>query len=79
MNSFQDLKRLSPSSFIWEIQPVSNGNPIPDELKVKVEIYYGLKHALFSNAVEVEPAFEQKPFCANFDFKDFKVRNIINK
>ena len=50
---------------MWEIEPV-NSNAIPDELKANVEIYYGRKKA-------GEDSFEQNPFCANFEFKDFKV------
>ena len=55
---------------MWEIQPV-NGNPIPDELRAKVEIYYGRKQTGADSASS--PSFEQSPFCANFEFKDFKV------
>ena len=50
---------------MWEIEPV-NSNAIPDELKANVEIYYGRKKA-------GEESFEEIPFCANFEFKDFKV------
>ena len=52
---------------MWEIEPV-NSNAIPDELKANVEIYYGRKKA-------GEESFEEIPFCANFEFKDFKVLN----
>ena len=57
---------------MWEIEPV-NSNAIPDELKANVEIYYGRKKA-------GEESFEQNPFCANFEFKDFKVltNNLIH-
>ena len=50
---------------MWEIEPV-NSNAIPDELKANVEIYYGRKKA-------GGESFEEIPFCANFEFKDFKV------
>jgi len=68
-NEILDLKRLSPSSFMWEIEPV-NSNAIPDELKANVEIYYGRKKA-------GEESFEEIPFCANFEFKDFKTQFLL--
>ena len=54
---------------MWEIGPVNDSHDaLPDDLKAKVEIYYGRKEA---------DSFEQNPFCANFEFKDFKVKNIL--
>ena len=58
----QTLKRHSASSYIWEIS-TEEGLALPDELNLKFQVNYGK-----------DMIFEDTPFHAHFDFKDFKVR-----
>ena len=60
----QTLKRHSASSFIWEVSTETE-EALPDELKLKFQVNYGQ-----------DMIFEDTPFDAHFDFKDFKVSLI---
>ena len=58
------MKRHSASSFIWEVSTETE-EALPDELKLKFQVNYGQ-----------DMIFEDTPFDAHFDFKDFKVSFI---
>ena len=60
--NLQTLKRHSASSFIWEVSSETAEEALPDELKLKFQVNYGK-----------DMIFEDTPFDAHFDFKDFKV------
>ena len=58
----QELKRKSPSSYIWEIEAAEG---LPEELDAKIKISYGNK----------DQDFQSEPFRASFKFQNIQVNS----